>query len=77
MNDVHAGGVIGGRTDWRGPETPAFTKFARFGMPPWAIQGRMSVHVAASKPMITTLGRFFILAVLVRFNVVSTVIKNC
>jgi hypothetical protein len=28
-------------------------------MPPSAIHGRMSVHVAASKPMITNFGAFF------------------
>src|SRR6266446_7231391 len=60
MNEVHAGGVIGGRIDSSLPDTPAFTNFARFGMPPSAIHGRMSVHVAASNPMIITFGSFFI-----------------
>src|SRR6266851_2632151 len=60
MNEVHAGGVIGGRTDCRLPETPTFMSLARFGMPPSAIHGRMSVHVAASSPMNTTFGFFFI-----------------
>src|SRR5438552_17782994 len=59
MNEVHAGGVIGGRIDRRVPDTPSFISFARFGMPPSAIHGRMSVHVAASNPMITTFGFFF------------------
>src|SRR5438093_7602795 len=59
MNEVHAGGVIGGRIDRRVPDTPSFINFARFGMPPSAIHGRMSVHVAASNPMITTFGSFF------------------
>src|SRR5713226_828147 len=62
MNEVHAGGVIGGRLDSSLPDTPAFTNFARFGMPPSAIHGRMSVHVAASNPMIITFGSFFIFA---------------
>ena len=61
MNEVHAGGVIGGRIDRRVPDTPSFISFARFGMPPSAIHGRMSVHVAASNPMITTFGSFFML----------------
>ena len=59
MNDVQAGGVIGGRTDSSVPETPAFISFAKFGMLPSAIHGRMRVHVAASKPMTTTFGTFF------------------
>ena len=59
MNDVQAGGVIGGKTDWSEPETPAFISLARFGRLPSAIQGRMTVHVAESKPITTTFGTFF------------------
>jgi len=51
--------VIGGRMDSSVPETPAFISFAKFGMLPSAIHGRMRVHVAASKPMTTTFGTFF------------------
>jgi hypothetical protein len=59
MNDVHAGGVIGGRMDSNEPETPAFISFARFGILPSAIQGRIRVQVAASRPITTTFGTLF------------------
>ncbi len=59
MNDVQAGGVIGGRTDSSEPATPPFIIFARFGRLPSAIHGRITVHVAESKPITTTFGTFF------------------
>src|SRR4030095_7189901 len=59
MNEVHAGGVIGGRIDRKAPDTPSFINFAKLGIPPSAIHGRISVHVAASNPMIITFGSFF------------------
>jgi hypothetical protein len=55
-----AGGVIGGRIDSSLPDTPGFTNLAKFGLPPSAIHGQMSVHVAASNLMIITFGSFFI-----------------
>ena len=58
MNEVHAGGVIGGRTDSSVAEAPSFTSLANVGILPSAIQGRMSVQVAASSPMMTALGCF-------------------
>ncbi len=58
MNEVHAGGVSGGRTDSSVAEAPSFTSLANVGILPSAIQGRMSVQVAASSPMMTALGCF-------------------
>ena len=40
-------------------EMSPFINFARFGMLPSAIHGRISVQVAASNPMIATFGSFF------------------
>jgi len=51
--------VIGGKTDSSVPDTPAFMSFAKFGMLPSAIHGRMTVHVAESKPITATFGTFF------------------
>src|SRR5437660_293627 len=76
MNEVHAGGVIGGRTDSSLPDTPASINFAKFGMAPSAIQGRMSVHVAASNPMITTLGRFLTSRLWFGFKVFSDRLRS-
>jgi hypothetical protein len=59
MKDVQAGGVMGGKIDSSPPETPDLISLARFGMLPSAIQGRMTVQVAASNPTITTFGTFF------------------
>jgi hypothetical protein len=59
MKDVQAGGVIGGRIESSFPDTPALMSFDRFGIPPSAIHGRIIVQVAASKPMTTAFGTFF------------------
>jgi len=58
MNEVHAGGVSGGRTDSSVAEAPSFTSLANVGILPSAIQGRISIQVAASSPMMTALGCF-------------------
>src|SRR5437667_11931977 len=54
MNDVHAGGVIGGRIDARRPEAPSFINWARLGNLPSPIQGLIRSNVAASRPTIST-----------------------
>src|SRR5581483_3365844 len=59
IKEVHAGGVIGGRMDSSAPETPDLINFAKFGIFPSAIHGRSTVHVAASRPITTTFGTFF------------------
>src|ERR1700682_98729 len=56
MNDVHAGGVKGGITDCRSPETPFSISFERLGNRPFAAQGWIKSQVAESSPMITTFG---------------------
>lgn len=58
MKEVHAGGVIGGRTDRSLAETPSFMSLASVGILPSATQGRINIQVAASSPMITALGCF-------------------
>ncbi len=59
MNEVQAGGVIGGKTESSEPETPSFMSRAKFGMLPSAIHGRMTVQVAESKPITTAFGTVF------------------
>src|SRR6185437_12157190 len=59
INEVHAGGVIGARMDSSPPETPSLINFAKFGIFPSAVHGRRTVQVAASKPITTTFGTFF------------------
>src|SRR5437016_13389771 len=54
MNDVHAGGVIGGRIDARRPEAPSFINWARLGNLPSPIDGLIRSNVAASRPTIST-----------------------
>src|SRR4029450_13887190 len=54
MNDVQAGGVIGGRTDARRPEAPSFISWARLGNLPSPIHGSIRSNVAASRPTIIT-----------------------
>src|SRR5438105_14303908 len=54
MNDVHAGGVIGGRIDARRPEAPSFINWARLGNLPSPIHGLIRSNVAASRPTIST-----------------------
>src|SRR2546430_4609635 len=54
MNDVHAGGVIGGRMDARRPEAPSFISWARLGNLPSLIHGLIRSNVAPSRPTIST-----------------------
>src|SRR4030095_2568859 len=54
MNDVQAGGVIGGRTDARRPEAPSCISWARLGNLPSPIHGSIRANVAASRPTIST-----------------------
>src|SRR6266571_9167293 len=56
MNEVQAGGVIGGTIDASLPHAPSFIRAARFGNFPSAIQGMIRSKVAASKPTIKTFG---------------------
>src|SRR5438128_6058361 len=54
MNEVHDGGVIGGRIDARRPEAPSFINWARLGNLPSPIHGLIRSNVAASRPTIST-----------------------
>src|SRR5437773_11748968 len=58
VNEVQAGGVIGGRTDSNFPEVPSLITRARLGMRPSATHGFARSQVAASNPTIITFGVF-------------------
>jgi hypothetical protein len=53
---IHAGTVIGGTIESRGPQTPFSLNFVRFGMSP-AYSSKMWRGGAQSRPM--TITRFF------------------
>ena len=58
MNDVQAGGVMGGTTDASLPHAPFCMSAVRLGSFPSAIHGRARSKVAESKPTIKTFGVF-------------------
>src|SRR2546430_10303723 len=58
MNDVQAGGVIGGKIDASFPQAPFLISAFRFGSSPSAAHGPIRSKVAASRPTMTILGDF-------------------
>src|SRR2546423_13482594 len=60
MNEVQAGGVIGGKMDASRPQAPFLINASRFGNFPSATHGPIRSKVAASRPTMTTLGVFML-----------------
>src|SRR5262249_18214175 len=73
MNDVQAGGVMGGKIDASLPQAPFLISAPKFGSFPSAAHGPIRSKVAASRPTITTFGLFTLRLDLPEARLASTV----